>query len=135
MLAAASPALAGCKDEPGPSVDWSECDKMRLMFNSVDLANGQFVQTFFSSTDLAGANLSGADLSLAELSNARLAGANLAGSLLEKAVVVGAHTGEPRLPCYEEIVEEPPPRAGIALHELEVVGREQHGPQHTHGIA
>jgi uncharacterized protein YjbI with pentapeptide repeats len=80
-----SPALAECNDEPGPDVDWSECEKVRLMFGSADLSNGEFVETFFTSTDLAGANLSGSDMSLAELSNARLAGADLAGTVLEKA--------------------------------------------------
>lgn len=81
-----SPALAECSDEPGPGVDWSECEKGRLMFGSADLSNGAFVQTFFTGTDLAKANLAGSDLSLAELSNARLAGADLAGAVLEKAV-------------------------------------------------
>lgn len=80
------PALAACGDEPGPGVDWSECQKMRLMIGSADLSNGDFVQTFFTGSDLAGVNLSGADLSLAELSNARLAGAHLTGVVLEKAV-------------------------------------------------
>lgn len=82
----APPALAGCGDEPGPDVDWSECDKARKMFGSADLSNSQLVQTFFTSTDLAAANLAGSDMSLAELSNARLAGAELAGTVLEKAV-------------------------------------------------
>ena len=47
-----SPALAGCGDEPGPGVDWSECEKSRQMFGSADLSNGEFVQTFFTATDL-----------------------------------------------------------------------------------
>jgi uncharacterized protein YjbI with pentapeptide repeats len=81
-----SPALAECNDEPGPEVDWSECQKARLMFGSADLSNGEFVETFFTSTDLAKANLAGSDLSLAEFSNARLAGADLTGAVLEKAV-------------------------------------------------
>src|SRR5436190_11992880 len=81
-----SPALAECSDDPGPGVDWSECQKSKLMFGSADLSNGDFVQTTFTATDLSGANLAGSDLSLAELSNASLAGAHLNGSVLQKAV-------------------------------------------------
>jgi len=86
LFASATPSQAGCGDEAAPGVDWTECDKMRLMMGAVDLSDGELVQTFFSSTDLRGAKLNEANLSLAELSNASLAGADLSGALLEKAV-------------------------------------------------
>jgi len=84
--AAASPAYGGCRDEPTPGVDWSECEKARLMIPEHDLSKGRFIQTFFTSTDLRGSNLSGADLTQVELSMASLAGANLAGANLQKAI-------------------------------------------------
>ncbi len=86
----AAPVLADCKDQPTAGVDWSECQKSRLMFGSADLENGEFVQTFFTSTDLSKANLANANLSLAELSNASLVGADLTGANLEKAVATRA---------------------------------------------
>src|SRR5262245_57004025 len=79
------PAAAACNEEPAPGVDWSECQKTRLMFGSADLSNGEFVETVFSATDLSKANLAGANLTLADLSNASLAGADLSGATLEKA--------------------------------------------------
>jgi uncharacterized protein YjbI with pentapeptide repeats len=81
-----APSLAGCRDNAAAGVDWSECDKMRLMLGQVDLSGGEFVQTFFSSSDLRGANFANANLSLAEVSNASLSGADLSGASLEKAV-------------------------------------------------
>lgn len=87
---ATSPANAGCRDQARPGVDWSECQKARLMIGGIDLSGGIFVQTFFTSSDLRGADLSGADLTLAEFSLASLAGANLSGANLEKAVATRA---------------------------------------------
>ena len=84
-IASAAPAAARCSDHAGPGVDWSKCDKMRLMMGGSDLSGGAFTQTFFSSTDLHGANFAGSDLTRAELSNARLSEANLAGAVLQKA--------------------------------------------------
>lgn len=86
----AGSAVASCGTEPGPGVDWSECEKARLMIGAADLSGGIFVQTFLTSSDLRGANLSGADLTRADLSLASLAGANLNGANLEKAVATRA---------------------------------------------
>jgi uncharacterized protein YjbI with pentapeptide repeats len=90
LLIASAPSQAACGDQAAPGVDWTECNKTRLMMGQADLSGGEFVQTFFSSSDLRGVNLADANLSLAEFSNASLAGANLSGATLEKAVATRA---------------------------------------------
>jgi len=86
----AGSASADCKEEPKPGVDWSDCQKTRLMIGGADLSGGIFNQTFFTSTDLREANLSGAELVRAEFSNANLAGADLSGANMEKAAATRA---------------------------------------------
>src|SRR3712207_6452431 len=81
---AAAPASADCDDEPGPGVDWSECEKARLMMAEQDFSGGSFVATFFTASDLRGGNLAGADLTRSDLSLASLAEADLSGASLEK---------------------------------------------------
>lgn len=80
-----TPAQAGCGDAPAAGVDWSKCEKRRLILRGRDLSKGVFQRTDFGRTDLADANLAGADLSEAIFERARLAGADLSGALLTKA--------------------------------------------------
>ncbi len=99
---ASAMAQADCKEEPGPGIDWSECQKTRLMISGRDLSGGTFELTFFTSTDLRNADLSGANLVRAEFSNASLAGAELPGANLEKAAGLrtdfsGANLADARL--------------------------------------
>src|SRR5687768_16237710 len=79
LVATAYPiaAEAKCNDHPASGVDWSQCEKMRLMLGGSDLSGGTFEETSLPATDLSGANLSGARLVRAELTRASLAGANL----------------------------------------------------------
>ena len=81
----AQPAVAACGDSPAPGVDWSKCEKRRLILRGQDLSNGTFLRTDFARSDLAEATLAGADLTEAIFDRARLAGADLTGARLEKA--------------------------------------------------
>src|SRR3546814_6962294 len=57
----ATPAAAGCGDGPAAGVDWSKCEKWRLVLRGRDLSNGTFLRTDFSRSDLADARPRGAD--------------------------------------------------------------------------
>lgn len=85
VLLAAAPAAATCNERPAVGVDWSKCEKRRLMLRGQDLSDGTFVRTDFSRSDLAEAKLAGADLTEANFEHARLAGADLSGAVLAKA--------------------------------------------------
>ncbi|MGF1593892.1 MAG: pentapeptide repeat-containing protein [Kiloniellaceae bacterium] len=84
-LLLAQPAAAACSDRPAAGVDWSKCEKRRLILRDRDLSNGVFQRTDFGRSDLAGVKLVGADLTEAGLEHARLAGADLSGAILTKA--------------------------------------------------
>jgi uncharacterized protein YjbI with pentapeptide repeats len=84
-ILAATPATAACSDRPAAGVDWSKCEKRRLILRGQDLSNGVFLRTDFGRSDLADANFAGADLTEANFEHARLAGADLSGALLAKA--------------------------------------------------
>jgi len=56
-------------------------------------------------------------------------------ALLEDPVVVRAHAGHPRGPRDEQVVEEPAALGGVALHQREVLGREQHRAQKAEHLA
>src|SRR5215204_4396558 len=87
LLALASPAAAeaDCGASPVPGVNWSECEKSRLVLAESDLSGGLFEQTFFTMTDLRGSKLVGAKMTRAELTGASLAGADLSNTDMEKA--------------------------------------------------
>src|SRR3546814_3079023 len=61
-LLTAAPAAAACGDRPAAGVDWSKCEKRRLVLRGQDLSDGKFLRTDFGRSDLAGAKFSGADL-------------------------------------------------------------------------
>jgi len=85
FLLPVTPASAGCGDRPAAGVDWSKCEKRRLILGGQDLSKGTFVRTDFSRSDLADAKFTGADLTEADFEHARLAGADLSGATLAKA--------------------------------------------------
>jgi uncharacterized protein YjbI with pentapeptide repeats len=85
LLLPVGPAVAGCNDGPSAGVDWSKCEKRRLILRGRDLSKGNFTRTDFARSDLADAKLAGADLTEANFEHARLAGADLTGAVLTKA--------------------------------------------------
>ncbi len=105
VLAAPSPALAGCRDAPGPDVDWSDCrkrsvvlsgnDMSRANFSSIDLIGSDLRNTMLKDvnlekatlnrTDFSGSKMAGANLSKAEGGRARFKDTDLSGANLTKA--------------------------------------------------
>ena len=79
------PAHAGCSDKPEPGVDWTKCQKMRLVLRGEDLSKAQFERVNLGSTDLMEANLAGAMMVNANLQRTRLKEANLQSADLTKA--------------------------------------------------
>lgn len=70
-------ALAACKDPPAAGVDWTECDKHRLVLNGANLAGAKLTGSDLNGTDLQRANLSGADLTRASVDRVRFSSADL----------------------------------------------------------
>ncbi len=70
-------AQAGCADAPKAGVDWSGCEKMRLILRKADLQGARLGGVDLNGSDLALANLGGADLSRASVDRARFSGADL----------------------------------------------------------
>ena len=68
---------AGCSDPPNAGVDWTTCDKTRLVLRGANLAGARLADADMNGTDLQRANLSGADLTHASVDRARLSGADL----------------------------------------------------------
>jgi hypothetical protein len=118
VVAAYQPsAWAGCRDKPKAAVDWSGCDKERLILRGRDLQGANLERTDLSESDLSeitlkdallqetmltrarlwdadlrgGANLEGANLTKSEMSRAILEQANLRGVDLKKADLSRAH--------------------------------------------
>ncbi len=77
-------ALAKCKDRPKPEVDWSKCEKERLILRGADLTGAMLEWTDLSMSDMTDAKLAGAVLVRANLAMARLRGANLEGADMTK---------------------------------------------------
>lgn len=75
-------AWAGCSDSPGAGVDWTECEKNRLVMRGVDLTGGRLAGAAFDGTDLQGAKMSGVDLTHGSMDRTRLSGADLSRSKL-----------------------------------------------------
>jgi uncharacterized protein YjbI with pentapeptide repeats len=76
-LLGAGPAWAGCNDAPAPGVDWTQCEKPRLLLRAANLTGAQLAGADFNGTDLQNAKLVGADLTHASVDRARLSGADL----------------------------------------------------------
>ena len=72
-----SSALAAhCRGWPEPGVNWSECNKSRLMLAGADLEGANLFGANFTMTDLRDANLRLANLEKTKLVRASLAGAS-----------------------------------------------------------
>ena len=87
LLAAAAyqpPAWAGCRDKPEAGVDWSGCDKERLILREQDLKGANLERTDLSESDLSEAQLNEALLQEAMLARARIWDADLRGAQLVK---------------------------------------------------
>ena len=84
MVCSLPQADAACTDSPAPGVDWSKCQKGRLIMRGADLSSGRFAGTDFGRSDLSDAKLVGADLERASIDNARLIGADLSRAKLVK---------------------------------------------------
>jgi uncharacterized protein YjbI with pentapeptide repeats len=92
------PALAGCSDKPEPGVDWSKCQKMRLVLRGEDLSGARFDRVNLGSSDLMEANLAGAKMVNANLERARLKEADLQAANFEAANLAGAILTKAELP-------------------------------------
>ncbi len=78
-------AQAACSDEPKAKVDWSGCEKQRLIMGKANLQGARLGGAQFDGSDFAQANLAGADLSKSSLDRVRLSGADLAGANMVQA--------------------------------------------------
>jgi uncharacterized protein YjbI with pentapeptide repeats len=88
-------AQAGCKDAPGPNVDWSGCNKQLLQLDGSDLSSANLQGAFLSGTGFSSVKLVNANLQMSELvrtsfKEADLSGANLEKSLSSRADFAGA---------------------------------------------
>src|SRR5689334_2282517 len=86
LAAGASPALAGCKDDPAPKVDWHGCNRQMLQLDGSDLTGANLAGAFLSGSRLSGAKLAGANLQRSELIRTVADGADLTGATFEKAL-------------------------------------------------
>jgi uncharacterized protein YjbI with pentapeptide repeats len=71
-----SAQAAHCKSWPEPGVNWSECNKSRLMLAGANLESANLFSANLTMTDLRDANLSFANLEKTKLVRASLAGAS-----------------------------------------------------------
>lgn len=74
LFAAAPVHAADCRAAPRPSVDWSDCNKSRLMLPESALDGSNLFGADFSYTDLRQSSFVGANLEKATLTRATLAG-------------------------------------------------------------
>ena len=72
---------------------------------------------------------------IAFLGAALLRGLQQRVALLEDAVVVGAHAGQPGSAGHEQVVEEAAPLRRVALDHGEILRREQDGAQQAEHLA
>ena len=70
-------AQAACTDSPGPGVDWTKCQKRRLILRGANLENARLDSTDLGRSDLSAAKLIAANLERAAIDSARLIGADL----------------------------------------------------------
>ena len=113
-------AVAACRDSPEPGVDWSGCDKTKVMLRGDDLRNANLTSADVSRADLAGADLSGATLVDATLTRTRLAGAKLVGADLSKAMFDRANLAAADL--APAVLEDNYAGAGIGFPALSAAG-------------
>ncbi|NVD39847.1 pentapeptide repeat-containing protein [Ensifer sp. HO-A22] len=76
LIFVSSAQAAHCKSWPKPGVNWSECNKSRLMLAGANLESANLFNANFTMTDLRDANLSFANLEKTKLVRASLAGAS-----------------------------------------------------------
>jgi len=75
-----TPSLAQavhCNSPPSPGLDWSNCNKRKLMLERSNLEGATLISADFTSSDLRGTNLNSANLEKATLVRASLAGASV----------------------------------------------------------
>jgi hypothetical protein len=63
-------ALAKCRDRPKPGVDWTRCEKERLILRAADLSGAILEHTDLSESDMTEAKLTGAKMVQANLARA-----------------------------------------------------------------
>jgi uncharacterized protein YjbI with pentapeptide repeats len=119
ILLAATPFTAegGCSDRPGPGVDWTKCQKMRLVLRGEDLSGGHLERTNLSSSDLMEATLVGASLAESNLERTRLQEADLQGANLSKVQGSRANLKEANL-AGANFTKAEMPRANMASANL-----------------
>lgn len=78
-------AIGKCRQDAGPSVDWSDCPKRLLMLNGSNLDGANLDDADFSMTDLSRSSLKGANLSKATLVRASFAHSDISGAIFDKA--------------------------------------------------
>ena len=77
-------ALAKCRDRPEPGVDWTRCEKERLILREADLSGAILERTDLSDADMTEAKLTGAKMVQANLARTRLHRADLSGANMSK---------------------------------------------------
>lgn len=78
-------AQGQCREDPGPSVDWSGCTKRILMLGGSNLDGANLSNADFSGTDLTGSSMKGANVTKANLVRTSLAQSDLTGADFDKA--------------------------------------------------
>jgi uncharacterized protein YjbI with pentapeptide repeats len=73
-----------CRDDPGPSVNWSDCTKRMLMLGGSNLDGANLAEADFSATDFAGSSMKGANVTKAGLVRTSLAQSDLTGADFDK---------------------------------------------------
>lgn len=77
-------AVEQCRQDAGPSVDWSNCTKRMLMLGGSNLEGANLADADFSGTDLAGSSVKGANVTKASLVRTSLAQSDLTGADFDK---------------------------------------------------
>lgn len=82
LLGLAAPAARAddCRSAAASGIDWTRCDKQRLMLGGSDLSGARLGEANFTATDLMNTTLDGADLEKAKLLRASLADASAKGT-------------------------------------------------------
>jgi uncharacterized protein YjbI with pentapeptide repeats len=78
-------AVGKCRQDAGPSVDWSDCKKRMLMLDGSNFDGANLANTDFSMTDLGRSSMKGANVTKAGLVRTSLAQSDLTGANFDKA--------------------------------------------------
>ena len=78
-------AVGKCRQDAGPSVDWSDCKKRMLMLDGSNFDGANLTGADFSMTDLGRSSMKGANVTKAGLVRTSLAQSDLTGSDFDKA--------------------------------------------------